>query len=196
MFTTVVLALAVGAPVPQPAAPVPTGVAPKLMELKADADGKVLVTVRRTEKAPVVGNAAPVIARDRVVSRSVELNDVKDLSITTADGKKLTTEDAIKQIGKGAIVVVSSDGKPVSPTYLKVFKDDTIVLTSPELAGPSRSGIPQPKALPLPIPPGGIQIQPGKIQVLPIQGGAGGVIQIQVTPAVVPAGKEPPKKDK
>jgi hypothetical protein len=205
MFTALTLSLALGAPVPAPAPPMPVGVAPQVMELKANADGKVVVTVRRTEKVQIgaggaIGpNGAPpaVITQNRVVLKSVELGEVKDLTVTTADGKKLDTQDAIKKIAGGAIVVVSGDGKPVSPVFLKVFKDDTLVLTSPELVGPQ--GVTRPGIRPLPIDrigPGGIQIlpiPPGNIQVLPIQGGgAGGVIQIQVAPggvapAVLPA---------
>jgi hypothetical protein len=201
MFTALTLSLALGAPVPAPAAPVPVGVAPQVMELKADSDGKVVVTVRRTEKVQVgaggavnpAGARPAVITANRVVMKSVELGEVKDLTVTTADGKKIEIQDAVKKIAGGAIVVVSGDGKPVSPAFLKVFKDDTLVLTSPELVG--AQNLTRPGVRPLPIDriqPGGVQIlpiQPGNVQVLPIQGGgAGGVIQIQVAPGgVAPA---------
>src|SRR5262249_3926458 len=142
MFTALTLSLALGAPVPPPADQVPAGVAPRLMELKPDANGKIVVTVTRTElqKVPVAANAAgaPPAAGVREIpvtkTVTVELGDVKDLAITTADGKKLETEAALKKLAGGAVVVVSGDGKPVSPTFLKVFKDDTLVLVSPELA--------------------------------------------------------------
>jgi hypothetical protein len=207
MFTALTLSLALGAPVPPPMPPVATGPAPSVVELKPNADGKVVVAVVRTEKvqlgaaiapAPGGAGAAPpaVLTREMRVTKTVELGEVKDLLVTTADGKKLGTEDAVKKIGAGAVVVVSSDGKPVSPAFLKVFKDDTLVLSSPELAGPQ--GVTRPGVRPLPINrvPGGVQIQPiqpGNVQILPIQGGpAGGVIQIQIAPggaapAVLPA---------
>jgi hypothetical protein len=134
----------------------------------------------------------------------VEIGEVKDLTITTADGKKLEKEDALKRLGKGAIVVISGDGKPVSPTFLKVFKDDTLVLASPELAGPQfptaidRRGF---RPVPVPIQPGGAQIlplPPGGVQggVIQIQVGPGGVIQA-VPPVPPPAEKpvvKPPEK--
>jgi hypothetical protein len=220
MFTALTLSMTLGAPVPAQTAPVAAGLAPQVMELKANTDGKVMVTVRRTEKVPVnVGNAAipvggaqPAIQPaviTRTTARSVELGEVKDLTITTADGKKVSTEDAIKKIGQGAVVVISADGKPVSPVYLKVFKDDTLVLASPELVG-MQTGLVRPGVRPLPaiqpggvqilpINPGNIQIQPGNVQILPAQGG---VIQFQVAPAVLPAPppvpveKAPPKNDK
>ncbi len=210
MFTALTLSLAIGAPVPTtPAAPMEAGIAPKVMELKANPDGKITVTVMRTEKVQVggaggvgpavlpanpggaAGGAVAPAVINRIVHKTVELGEVQDLAITTADGKKLTTEEALKKIGNGAIVVISGDGKAVSPVFLKVFKDDTLVLASPELTGPQggliRPGGPIVRPVPLPVNPApGIQIQPGVIQVQP------GVIQIQIAPggaapAVVPA---------
>jgi hypothetical protein len=162
------------------------------MELKANPDGKIMVNVLRTEKiqlnVAVAGNpgggAVPpaVVTREVNVIKQVEIGEVKDLVVTTADGKKLETEDALKKLKDGAIVVVSGDGKPVSPAFLKIFKDDTLVLASPELAGPAAGAIMpgggiRPGGRPLPVqPPGGvlpvnpggvIQIQPGVIQLVP-----------------------------
>src|SRR5687767_119412 len=126
MFAALTLSMTLGAPVPAQSAPVAAGVAPQVMELKANTDGKVMVTVRRTEKVPVnAGNAAGPVGGEqpamqpavitRTTAKQVELGEVKDLTVTTADGKKVTTEDAIKRIAAGAVVVVSGDGKPVSP---------------------------------------------------------------------------------
>lgn len=222
MFTALTLSLALGAPVPPPADPVAAGAAPRLMEIKPDANGKVTVTVLRTELQKVqvaVGgavnpNGAPPanLVREVPVTKTatVELGEVKDLTITTADGKKVDKEEAVKKLAGGAVVVVSADGKPVSPVYLKVFKDDTLVLASPELAGPAGFARPpiggvRPVPLPAPLPPGGVQIlpvQPGNVQVIPVQGnGVNGVIQVQVgpvAPAVLPAApveKAPEKKN-
>jgi hypothetical protein len=202
MFTAFALTMAIGAPVPITPAPAPAGVAPRVMELKANADGKVTVMVTRTEKvqvgvgaaiAPAAGGgAAPpaVITREVPVTKMIELSEVKDLVITTADGKKLTTEEAMKKIADGAIVVVSGDGKPVSPAFLKVFKDETLVLAAPELAAPT-GGVMYPGGRPiirpLPVnPPGGpapaiLPAQPGVVQIQP------GVIQIQIAPGALPA---------
>ncbi len=178
MLTSLVLSMTLAAPVPAPAPPVPAGPAPRILELKADADGKIMVVVTRTEKfqpppgAVVNPNVAgPVVAR----AKQVELSEVKDLTVTTADGKKLDTEEAIKKLVKGGTVVVSADGKPVSPTFLKMFKDDVLVLASPELMGGALPGKPLPGGVrpPIQIQPvaPGVQIQPG-------------VIQIQVAPAL------------
>jgi hypothetical protein len=208
MLTSFVLSMALGAPVPvDPPAPVAGGVAPRLLELKADADGKIMVTVMRTtmEKVAVGGPAiaiapggpvpvAPVpppaaVVREIPVTKvvTVELGDVKDLKIMTADGKKVEVDDAVKQLKGGAVVVVSSDGQPVNPRFLKAFKDEVLVLTAPELinlprtgpmpGGPIRPRPPVVQPLPAPVPPqavpgnpGGlqIQIQPGVIQLAPV----------------------------
>ncbi|MCE9567264.1 MAG: hypothetical protein K8U57_35125 [Planctomycetes bacterium] len=212
MFTALTLSLALGAPVPAPTAPVATGVAPRVMELKADANGKVMVTITRMEKlqvgvgaaiAPAPGGAAPappaVAVREIPMMKVVELGEVKDLTFTTADGMKVDTEAAMKKLAGGAIVVITSDGKPVSPAFLKVFKDDTLVLVSPEFTAPIGGfggGVIGPvKPFPggiRPLPPIQVQpgvVQPGVIQIVPI--GPGGV-QIEVAqPVPVPVNKVP-----
>ena len=70
-------------------------------------------------------------------------------------------------------MVVSADGKPVSPNYLKLFKDDVLVLASPELnypvVVPVFGGLRPPQApVPLPLQPIQIQIQPGQLQLVPL----------------------------
>jgi hypothetical protein len=195
MLASFVLTMAIAAPVPAPTAPVASGPAPRLLELKANADGKITVTVTRTEmvKVPVAqgnainpGGAAPaVVTREVAVKKTmiVELGDVKDLKITTADGKKVETADAMKQLKAGATVVVSTDGKPVSPNFLKLFKDDVLVLSSPELVGgPVNNG---PSTGPRPRPGGGGGIRPVPLPVAPAVVPAPGVIQIQIQPGQI-----------
>lgn len=183
MLTSIVLSMTVAAPVPVAPPAAESGPIPRLMEVKA-ADGKVTVTVLRYEMQKIqVGAAAPpggappaVITREVRVPKvaAVELSEVKDLTITTADGKKVNVADAVKKLKDGGVVVVSADGKPVSPNHLKLFKDDVLVFASPELTnvqnvlpGVRPGGVIRPlPALPG-LPPGGIQIQPGVIQVAP-----------------------------
>jgi hypothetical protein len=203
MLTSFVLSMALAAPVPAAPAPVASGPAPRLMELKPNADGKVLFTVIRydTQKVQIAqgnavapGGAAPaVITREVKVPKTetVELGDVKDLTVTTADGKKVDMADAAKKLKEGAVVVVSSDGKPVSPNFLKAFKDDVLVLASPELANTATTvpGVRPPGGIrPLPAPiaaPGLLPAQPGVIQIQIAPG------NIQVAPAVPPAAPAP-----
>ena len=198
MFTALTLSLALGAPVPPPTAPVATGPAPRVVELKPDANGKVTILITRTEMQRVTlggpvppGGGAPAVREIEVpVTKQImaELSDVKDLTITTADGKKLDKDEALKKLEKGGIVVVSGDGNAVSPAFLKVFKDDTLVLVAKELAGPQ--GAVRPALRPVQINPGGVQIlpiQPGVIQIQP------GVIQVQPgTVQILPAAPAAP----
>jgi hypothetical protein len=115
---------------------------PRIVEIKPEADGKVKITVMRLKPfnpparpagAPGGARIAPMIP----TAESVELTDVKDLKITTAAGKEVKTEDAVKALAKGGMVVVSGDGKEVPTAMLKLFKEDVLVLVSPELV---RSG--------------------------------------------------------
>ncbi|MCE9532368.1 MAG: hypothetical protein K8T89_14795 [Planctomycetes bacterium] len=115
---------------------------PRLLELKPEADGKVKIAVNRPKKAqPGFGGLGapgvkPIQGGGGFMFQNLEkvnLADVKDLTITTTSGKEITKEEGLKSLAKGGFVVVSADGKKISPDFLKMFKDDVLVLTSPEL---------------------------------------------------------------
>ena len=123
MLTSFVLTMSIAAPVPvAPPAGAP-GPVPRLVEVKA-ADGKVTIDVRRTEKqkvqvgiaiggAPGAAPAPPAVAtREIAVQKmvSVELGAVKDLAITTADGKKVDVADAATEVRAAAQFVTSLSG--------------------------------------------------------------------------------------
>ena len=178
MFAPIVLGLALlapSAPIPKDIAPV--GPAPMVVELKPNTDGKVLVTVRREEKRKIAvaqggainpnGGAGAVLEREITSVRllQIELGDVKDLQIFTAGGKAVETKDAFAKIKDGVVVVITTDGKTVDPNFLRVFKDETLVLVSPEFVGTVRPSTGTVR--PLQIGPGGIQILPGVIKPLP-----------------------------
>jgi hypothetical protein len=121
-------------PVPAPAA---TGPAPRILELKPDANGKIMVPVMRPRQVQpaIAPGGAPGVARIMIRGfENAELADVKDLAIITAGGKEVSKEDALKVLAKGGMVVISADGKSVGAAYLKMFKEDVLVLSSPELA--------------------------------------------------------------
>ena len=185
-------ALSPAAPLPKDTAP--TGPAPRVVELKPGTDGKIMITVVRTEtvKLPVAaGNAinpnggpAAVKEVERKVNRTatIELGDAKDLKAYTAAGKELDVKETLAKLKDGGVVVMSSDGKNVDPIFVRVFKEDTVVLVSPEFASMPNTGGPATTRPGIrPLPP--VRLQPGRIQLLPIQKGAGG-IQIQVLPVV------------
>jgi hypothetical protein len=129
---------------------------------------------------------------------TIELGEVKDLTITTVDGRKVSVEEATKRLEKGETVLIAPAGQPISPAYLKVFKDDTLILSSPELSG--AGGIPNRNIQPGPIQIQPIQIQPAVPPAIKLPAQPGGVIQIQIGPAVeavplpaVPAAPVPEK---
>lgn len=175
MFAPLVLGfalLAPAAPIPKDISPV--GPAPLVVELKSNSDGKVLVSVRREEKrkVPVAQGGAinpnnPVLEREVTTIRTlqIELGDVKDLQVYTAGGKAVQTKDALAKIRDGAVVVLTTDGKRVDPNFLRVFKDDTLVLVSPEFIGATRPSLGTGIVRPL---PGGIKILPAVIKPPPV----------------------------
>jgi hypothetical protein len=199
MFSSLACALALCSP----AAPVPkdapkaaaAGAAPRIVELKPNTEGKILVQVRRTEtlKAQAGNGINPPKAIERTVNRypQVELGDIKDLKVTTAGGKPVELKEALEKLKDGGIVVMTSDGKPVDVAFLRVLKDDTLVLTSPELVGTApASGILTPglvRPLPAPLPANPGNIAPGiQIQILP------GIVEVEAPPAA-PAPAPQPK---
>jgi hypothetical protein len=155
MFATLTLAAAMLAdPAPQ---------APRLLDLNPDPDGKVRVQVVRPQRRKVVvaGGAVrpdgkpfqPAEEREIEVqvSTRVELSEVKDLTVTTAGGREVERAAALKQLAAGGVVVASSDGRKVDPRYLKLFRDDVLVLVSPELVPPRTPPAADP-ALDAPLP--------------------------------------------
>jgi hypothetical protein len=63
----------------------------------------------------------------------VPLSELEKLTVYTADGKEVNRATALEKLASGGLVVVTTDGEKVDPTYLKAFKDDTLVLVSPQL---------------------------------------------------------------
>jgi hypothetical protein len=154
MLTYLALSLAVAAQAPlgQPV--------PRLVEVTVGG-GMVTIPVNRVE-AVIAGPL--VLERNldgQLVVRGevrrtvpVDLSEVRDLRVFTVDGKDVALADAKKRLAGGGTVVVAADGRKVEPRHLKLFKDDVLVLVSPELADPPKGVV---SAGPLNIIP-----QPGK----------------------------------
>lgn len=147
--------------------------APRILDLKPNADGKVQITVTRivTEKQ-VVGQTGAIppgniVAEVKVRKEvPVDFTDVKELTIKTAGGKDVSVADAAKQLASGGAVIVAADGKAVDPKFLKVLRENVLVLASPELVMPGMGGIKRPpvigRPVPLPAPLPGPQIAPDR----------------------------------
>lgn len=185
MLTLVLAATMLAAPVPKDTAP--PGPPPRLLELQPGPDGKVRVQVMRPTKRTITVQRAVVKNGQNVIEpvqqevttntiSTVELTDVKDLSIWTADGKEADKAVAMKKLLEGGVVVASADGKKVDPKYLKLFRDDVLVIGSPELYVP---GQPTPRTGVLPALNGGVVIQ------------GGGNVQIQAVPLPAPVAPPP-----
>ena len=66
-----------------------------------------------------------------------------DLVVTNALGKKLTEEEVRQTLAKPTIVLVSADGKPVHPYYLKAIRPETPIIID---TTPTRETAEKPKA--------------------------------------------------
>jgi hypothetical protein len=133
---------ALAAPVPeQPDAP-PKGPPPLVMAVSVAPDGQVaiqrivteMVLEERTEKVRV-GNQiveqkvtvmVPVLRETRVAL------DSKDVQVLTADGKRVDPKDVRSLLKKTSPVLVSADGKPVDPFYLRLVKENALIVILPQ----------------------------------------------------------------
>jgi hypothetical protein len=190
MLASLLLSAALSPAAPLPKDTAPTGPAPRVVELKPGQDGKITITVLRQEKVKVavaVGNAinpngaAPAVKEEeRTVNRyaTVELADVKELKAYTAAGKELDVKDTLSKLKDGGVVVMAANGNKLDPIFARVFKEDTVVLVSPEFATLQSATVGAPSTVKpgvRPLPP--VRLQPA----LPANPGG---IQVQVLPAV------------
>jgi hypothetical protein len=144
MFSLVVLtALAQPAPT-APGADHPSGMPPEQMLASIDAKGKVTFTfVAAHEQGPSdhIVTAYQTKGTEKVpVQVKVKL---KHLSVTTAElpaehveaftvgGRPLSREQLATLLAKERTVLVAMDGKKVDPFFLRLYKEDAIVLVPP-----------------------------------------------------------------
>jgi hypothetical protein len=130
------------APPPAKVESKPLGPAPRLVLLNLDGDGKVRIQAtvtetRKTTMTRVVNGKQETTTVDRDVQRIVDVpvSELEKLTVYTADGKEVNRATALEKLASGGLVVVTSNGEKVDPTYLNAFKDDTLVLVSPQLHG-------------------------------------------------------------
>ncbi len=190
MFAPFSLALALmtpGAPIPKDITP--AGPPPYILNLKSDSDGKTRFQVLRTEKVKVSvvtfangpnGQLVPVTTeREQTVMKyaRVELAELKDLKVYSTDGKEVDIKDAAKKLAETSMAIASVNGQKVDSAFLKLFKDDVLILVSPDLAPNGQGGYggnlfppAMPGGGPVPLPPArvGFRILPAPpIQIVP-----------------------------
>jgi len=154
-----VAGLLLSAPLPVPEAP--KGPPPRILVVEVENDGPpfIVTPVIEFKKVPttvtvVVGGKTENRTEVRTVQVEyrikVGLND-KDCQVFGLDGKRLAPEEVQKRITRSSPILVSSDGKPVDPFYLKLAREGTVVVVSPKLVAPANQ--PMPRTPELPIPP-------------------------------------------
>jgi len=145
MYPSLVLAAtltAPAAPIPRDTVPNTTGPAPIVMALKPDSNGSVRLVgntffrTKVTNQFFVMENNKQVLKQvDQEVTSSNYFNKgINELNakFTTADGTPLTANEAAGRVKNGATVLISTDGKPISPGWLKAVSGDTVVILTDE----------------------------------------------------------------
>jgi hypothetical protein len=157
-FLTVALLLP-AAPAPAPKATLPKGPPPRIVSASIDSEGGFqfvelttkYVPQQRTREVNVGGQVQKVTETVTVpvtvmVQRKV---DGENVEVYGVNGKKIEPEEVRKRAGKTLPVLVSSDGKPVDPFYLRLAREGTLVLVLSAKAGP----VPAPRdETPKPVP--------------------------------------------
>jgi hypothetical protein len=137
-------AIAPAAPVPKDTVPNTTGPAPRVLAVKADAGGVVWVSGTVYEKRKVkqtittIENGKPVTKQQEVeVNTPVPIRKpLGDFGgrFATADGTRLTAEEATRRVKDGATLLVTADNKPVDAGWLRAVRGDTVVMFAEGLA--------------------------------------------------------------
>ncbi len=111
---------------------------------------QVPVTKYVTVKEEGVERKVPVTAFETRIVTSRTKHQLKQCEFYSAAGKKLTDEEARKRLTAGSVVLVSS-GRTPADAYLKVLRDDALILVSSAPVGPPTTPPPPPPGVkPLP----------------------------------------------
>ncbi len=147
MYPSLVLSAALlspAAPVPRDTVPNATGPAPRVLALKADANGAVRVIGTIPVKQTVT-SVQVVMEGDKQVQKQIDYDTVttqyfnKTLAdfngkFATAAGTPLTHDEALARVKAGATMLASADGKPISKAWLQSVASDTVVMTAEGLS--------------------------------------------------------------
>jgi hypothetical protein len=123
----------------------PKGPAPKVMEILAGKDGPPYllrtVTEYRAEnrQSEVIINGRKEVRVQTVtvpVMRQVKIAlDGKEVKVFGTDGKQIPAKELARRVKRPISVLVSADGKPVDPFYLRMVREETLIVVSPALVG-------------------------------------------------------------
>jgi hypothetical protein len=150
LYPLVLTTLGAGAPVEEALKP-PQGIQPLVTVARLTNDDKIqfhqIILVPRTEavERTVIENGVPkTVKAMRTVFTSVTITRSiagKDVQGYDTSGKKLDRDAVRKRLKKDTPVLISSDGKPVDPFYLKLTRPGTLVLVAPTAAYGAAGGV-------------------------------------------------------
>lgn len=86
------------------------------------------------EKTVIVGGMEQKVKQTatRIVHKTVLVSrSLKGLEFYNVKGEKLMDEEAMKRFVAGAVVLLSADGNKVDPAYLRIVKDDALIVVLP-----------------------------------------------------------------
>jgi hypothetical protein len=127
----------------QDATKLPTGAAPSIFAVAGVDREKGTYTVNQTvpvteayvtEKTVIVGGMEQKVkgVANRIVYKTVMVSRLlKGLEFYNLKGEKLKDDEATKRFVPGAVVLLSADGNKVDPAYLRIVKDDTLIVVIP-----------------------------------------------------------------
>ena len=142
-------------PIRRPAGPPPRIVV--VVEF-APERGELVVEQTKLEQVPILrhvpvdkGGVIQQVPVTELVTKNVTSrvkHQLKECDFYSGAGKKLTDEEARKQLKAGSVLLVSADRK-LADAYRKALRDDVVILVSNAPVVPPTAPPPGPKPLPL-----------------------------------------------
>jgi len=143
------LAILLAAPAPVPAKITPPQGPPPAYAIASMKDGKlqlqqtVLVPIARTETRQRVvnvgGRQQTLPYQVTVMSHQTQqrTSQVDRARFFDTAGKEIDATRAGKLLNREQVVLVSSDGKPLDPFYLKTVREGTLIVVRPMMSAPA-----------------------------------------------------------
>lgn len=143
LYPLVLAALGAGASGEEAVKP-PTGPQPQVTIARMSDDGKLVI--RHIVQVPVAQAVERTIVQDGVTRKVTEVRTIfqtvvqlrtvpgKDVQGYDTNGKKVDADTVRRRLKKDTPVLISADGQPVDPFYLKLTRPGTLVLVNPASA--------------------------------------------------------------
>jgi hypothetical protein len=143
VWATVLLLSAIGPLRADEEIALPRGPQPQQLLARVARDHLILLTTTtefRQEVRTVETNVGGQVVKKEVtvtvpiISSRETTSKLSDVQILGVDGKKVDEKIVAKKLKKRTPVLVSVNGQPVDPFYLKLIKEDTLIVVLPRLA--------------------------------------------------------------